>query len=393
VRAKGTAVTLIAVLLSTIFLNAQTERGTVQREFPFPITAVDAALKELRAYTGARLPTLDGFITTERAQLPHFQRPYYEYKINLTVSGPNHTLVQVKAKVSAWYEDPQGLQSGYQTLESNGRLESDLLDRLGQYLTTNQAKLMADPATLTKEIASVRQQESEAEQSIAGLQQQMQQAKAQAAQQRADPAEFVSVSRARVAIFKAPEEHSPLVLHAQAEDEFEVRERRGSWVRVSLENEGSGWMRSSEVRPVSASDPEPGQPSPDTAGFLIIRNNVNPFSGEWARLKGKNAIYLWARPVGSSLNASPAGRRQFAQAIFRERYLEAAHSSEHPFAGVVVIFLDQAGGVAAANLSDVGQWVDGTISQADFFRRCSFDPQSEFFAATRERAGRTERKR
>jgi Bacterial SH3 domain len=393
VKGMGNAAILSVVLSCAVFLNAQTDRRATQREFSFPITAVDAALKHLGAYTGARLPTLDGFITTDRAQMPHYQRPYYEYKINLTISGPNRTLVQVKAKVSAWYEDPQGQQSGYQTLESNGRLESDLLDRLGNYLTANQSKLMADPATLAKQIAGVREQETEAQQHIAELEQQLQQARAGADKQQADPAEFVTVNHGRVVVLKAPEEHAPILLHGQAEDEFQVVEHRGPWLRVSLGDGGAGWIRSSEVRPVSATDPKPGQPSGDTAGFLILRKSVTPFSGDWTPLKGKPALYLWARPVGSSFNASPAGRLQFAQAIFRQRFLQAAHSSQRVFQGVVVIFLDEAGGVAAASLDDIGHWVDGTISQSDFFRRCSFDPRSEFFSRTRGSAARTERKR
>jgi signal transduction histidine kinase len=58
----------------------------------------------------------------------------------------DRTLVRVRATVSAWYQDPEGRQAGYQTLESNGRLESDLLDRLGEFLNKNQSKIITDPA-------------------------------------------------------------------------------------------------------------------------------------------------------------------------------------------------------------------------------------------------------
>jgi len=383
VKAMRSAGMLAAVLLLALLLNAQTPKG-VQREFAFPITAVEAALKQLDAYTGARLPTLDGFITTERAQLPHYQRPYYEYKINLTMAGATRTEVQVRAEVSAWFEDPQGQQSGYQTLESNGRLESDLLDRLGEYLTTNQSKLLADPSALVKQIAAVRQQESDAQQQIAELEQQLQQA--QTGSEHADRAELVTVARGRIAVLKSPEEHSPVVLHAQAQDEFEVLEHRGAWLRVNLQDASSGWVRSSDVRPAAAGDDSSS--SADSAGFMVIRKNVMPFSGDWPRLKGKPTLYVWARPLGSSLNASPAGRLHFAQALFRQRYLEAVHSPQRSFEGVVVIFLDAGGGVAAANLEDIGQWVDETIKEPVFQARCSFDPRSEFFAAARAEAQR-----
>jgi SH3-like domain-containing protein len=393
VDAGGSAVKLLrvpailsAVLIAAVFLRAQ-DKKSVEREFPFSVTAVDAALKQLGAYTGARLPTLDGFITTERAQLPHYQRPYYEYKIDLKIAGQGRTLVEVKAKISAWYEDPQGAQSGYQALESNGRLEADLLDRLGEYLTTNQSTLLADPATLAGQIAAVRRQEAEAQQRIAELEKQLQQAQEDPHQSGAP--KFAFVSHGRIAVLKAPDQHSAVLVHARAEDEFEVLERRGSWVRVSLQEGASGWVRNSEVSTAAA---PAGSSSADMAGFLIIRRNVTPFSGEWARLKGKDAIYLWVRPVGSRFNASPAGRLRFAQAVFRERYLEAVHSSHPAFAGVVVIFLDSAGGVAAANLDDIGNWVDETIGQPEFWKRCSFDPRSEFFGSARESAAAADRK-
>jgi len=371
---KGAA--LGAALLSTVLSTAQTP-GTPQREYPYSVTAVEAGLKQLGAYTGARLPALDGFITTEREHLPHYQRPYYEFKIDLVPQGATRTLVQVRAKVSAWYEDPAGQQSGYQELQSNGHLEADLLDRLSDYLENNRNRLLADPATLEKQLADVRQQEQEARQRIAVLQGQLQ--NAHTAKGPSDP-EFAAVTRAHVSVFRSPAEGSAVLLHAQAEDEFAVLEHRGPWLRVSLQDSQDGWIRSSEATLVAASTAIHDQPAPDLAGFIIVRRNVVPFSGDWARLKGKTAAYLWARPIGSSLNTSPSARLQFAEAAFRERYEEFAHSSKRNFEGVVIIFLDQGGGVAAANLQDVGLWVEGTISRAEFFKRCSLDPPSQFAA-------------
>src|SRR5207245_2313570 len=201
-----------------------------------------------------RLRSLDGFIKTERAQLPHYQRPYYEYKIELAPAASEHTIVKVKANVSAWYEDPESHQSGYQALESNGRLENDLLDRLADYLANNGSKIITDPQELAKRLEAVRQQRVEAERRVAELENHMQ-------------------------------------------------------------------------------------------GLTSIREVPSTFSGDWPRLKGKQALYIWARPEGSVLNEA-GSKLRFAESIFKERYREASHNSQNSVAGIVVIFLDQRGGVA-----------------------------------------------
>jgi len=72
---------------------------------------------------------------------------------------------------------------------------------------------------------------------------------------------------------------------------------------------------------------------------------------------------------------------RFAETIFKERYREASHNSQNSVAGIVVIFLDQRGGVAAAALEDIGHWADGTLSQASFLKKCSLDPPGAFEAA------------
>jgi hypothetical protein len=45
---------------------------------------------------------------------------------------------------------------------------------------------------------------------------------------------------------------------------------------------------------------------------------------------------------------------------------------------VVVVFLGSRGGVAAATLADIRQWVEGGLPDAAFVNRCSLDPAAEF---------------
>jgi hypothetical protein len=367
----------IALLLILVSCAAADDAPkTPERDFPYPPAVIETALRQLGAYTGSRLPSLDGFVRTERAQLPHYQRPYYEYKIELAPAATEHTIVKVKANVSAWYEDPESHQSGYQALESNGRLENDLLDRLADYLANNGSKIITDPQELAKRLEAVRQQRVEAERRVAELEKQMQQLLAPKSQ--SDPAEYVSAPRSSVAILSAPQERASVLLQAQAEDEFEVLEHRGSWLRIQLQDSRSGWVRSALMKSNRAAAQASGSAS--VQGFTIIREMPSTFAGDWPRLKGKQALYIWARPEGSVPNEAGIKLR-FAESIFKERYREASHNSQNAVAGIVVIFLDQRGGVAAAALDDIGHWADGTLTQPAFLKKCSLDPPGAFEAA------------
>ena len=58
-----------------------------------------------------------------------------------------------------------------------------------------------------------------------------------------------------------------------------------------------------------------------------------------------------------------------------------AHSSQSNLAGIVIIFLDHRGGVAAASMEDIGLWDSGTLSPQAFLKKCSLDPPSAFSKA------------
>jgi hypothetical protein len=356
---------------------AQVAKGAPQREYPFSVLAVEESLRQMNAYTGARLPSLEGFITTERARLPHFERPYYEYKIEVSPASANHAVVRVKANVSAWYTDPNGHQSGYQALESSGRLENDLLDRLGDFLANHGSEILADTAEASRRIVETQRQQKDAESRISEFETKLQRLQQPAADDVSAP-EFVTVVWPRVAVLSAPEDRASVLLRAQAEDEFQILEHRGSWDRLKLSDQQSGWVHHSQVRPASDASSSAATGRAPVAQFEVIRENVANFSGDWERLKEKDALYLWARPEGSTPQVSPASKLRFVESVFERRYREASHDSKSAFQGIVVIFLDQGGGVAAASLEDIGHWLDGDLAKPAFLKRCSFDPASEF---------------
>ena len=123
-----------------------------------------------------------------------------------------------------------------------------------------------------------------------------------------------------------------------------------------------------------------------TAGFTVIREMSSTFSGDWPRLKNHPALYIWAKPQGLAPNLAIAEKWHFAAATFKERYREFAHMSNDAPDGIVVIFLDDRGGVAAAVLDDIRQWAEESLSSSAFLKRCSLDPAGAFEVSTTSQA-------
>ena len=118
---------LLAVALSSMFAQAQTP---YERAFPQSKATIEKALKALQGNLAGRLPTLDGFAKPGEQLLDRYQRGYYQSAVEVIPTRSGGSIVRVTAKVTAWYADPAGAHSGYQLLNSNGRLEADLLDQI-----------------------------------------------------------------------------------------------------------------------------------------------------------------------------------------------------------------------------------------------------------------------
>src|ERR1700689_4724151 len=119
-------------VLATISVRAQVPPA--ERTFPQSKPAVEVAIRQLQASTGGHLPVLDGFAVVGDQPMDRFQRGYYQCTIQVNSTPNGGTLVRVTAKITAWYNAPVAAKAGYQVLASNGRLESDLLDRLADAL-------------------------------------------------------------------------------------------------------------------------------------------------------------------------------------------------------------------------------------------------------------------
>ncbi len=334
------------------------------RVYPLPEGEVKAALKELGAFEGARLPVLEGFVSSPSDQLKSFDRPYYQFHIEVQASEARMTTVQATARVTAWYNDPQSGRSDYRELPSNGRLEADLLDRLEVRLKNSTA--MPDLAALERNIADLIARTEMAKRQQAELREEIRRLQSLDDGQKTRP-RVVAVKNGGAVLFRRPVAGAPVALRAELQDEFEVIEERGPWVYVRTGKDQAAWMRSSDT------DPTAGQRA-EMADFQIIREEVKDFSGEWPALQGQQTLFLWLR--GSSASKWAAAKQAFAA-----KYLVMQHQAQGvgpAAAGVVLIFSAADAAVAAARMADIRRWLEGRLPEAVFASRCSLDPPNAF---------------
>ena len=161
------------------------------------------------------------------------------------------------------------------------------------------------------------------------------------------------------------------------------------WAQVRLGPDSTGYIQADELNLPSGIQEKPADtqaakstaqsaPAQPDLGFSVSREDVTVFSGDWARLKGKKVLFVYAQPRGllSDMGNEDA-KLGYAKRIFESRYRSVAQSKTD-VEGVVVVFLGARGGVAAATLTDIRQWLEGGLPEAAFVNRCSLDPPTEF---------------
>src|ERR1700751_1643353 len=110
------------------------------RTYSYPVETVKRALQQLGGFGGAKLPVVDGFVSPLVADGDHFERPYYQYRVQLDQGDGTATTVRVEARITAWFAGPDPAQSHYRSWPWNRRWENDLLDRLQDALSSSGAK-------------------------------------------------------------------------------------------------------------------------------------------------------------------------------------------------------------------------------------------------------------
>jgi hypothetical protein len=132
-------------LLSGISSPANGQAKTYERSFGQSETAVKKSLQQMQSGMAGHLPTLDGFALAGQHDLERYQRGYFQATAQVSPAANGGCVVRVSTKVTAWYDDPQKSHSGYELLNSNGRIENDILDQLAEQLAAAKSSPAKQP--------------------------------------------------------------------------------------------------------------------------------------------------------------------------------------------------------------------------------------------------------
>src|SRR6202521_3090151 len=245
------------------------------RSFAKSAENVEGALKDLQAYSGQKLPIVDGFVATGDKPLNQYERAFYQFSIDLLPGTAGGTIVRVTAKITAWYADKDPAKSGYQVLPSNGRLELDLLDRLEEKFGGKPASSMAralsnstisapkpkldlggvpgvqiplaaDPAARTgstvDELGSLRSNREAQEKRMRELNGELK-ILHELQKNQAHPLNLVVVKKSGTPVLAKPADGARLLFDGAAEDEFEFIDGDGEWIHVQISGPCAGNTR------------------------------------------------------------------------------------------------------------------------------------------------------
>ena len=412
-----------AAVLFLVLTGAASVRAQAMpyaRTYPKSKVEVDQALKDLGAYAGQKLPIVDGFVATPPKPMARYERAFYQLAIDLFPGTGTRggTVVQVTAKITAWYADLDPSKSGYEVLASNGRLEFDLLDRLDEKLgtaapdtarTSASAGIAAPRAKLdlsgvpgmpqhsgseagsapppstdeVKALRTKREENEKQEHELSGMLERLQDVR----KNQAHPLNLVAVKKSGTPVTARPQDGARVLFMAAEGDEFEFLDADGAWLHVGISGVSRGYIKRSsvettefiEARLKAQADAEGPKKQ---AVFQIEREEISPFPGTWESLKGKKVKIYTVQPV-SQVVAETDGRAKlaFAAALFKN--FSPSDGGSAAVDGVVVIYDSADGGIIGATLASVEQMADGTLSRENFWKQCYLDPPEAFDPATK----------
>ena len=423
---------IFCVAAPILFAGASAAQSApYERTFSQSKAAVEKTLKQLQASASGRLPTLDGFTRPGDRPLDRFQRGYYQCAVQVISTASGGATVRVSAKITAWYADPASAKSGYQEVPSNGRLETDFLDRLEDALGSAasspaaHAPVSSPPAqSRNKSVASapnisapqpsdappassksmpenspfkvgnpvnsdlaasLATQKAVADKHMEDL---TKEAKGleEILRNQAHPKNLVAVRKSGTPVLGNPIEGAKVLFLATAEDEFEILDMNANWVHVRISGLSRGWIRRSGVEMPSNSASESkseNSPAPANAeNFQVKNEEIASFPGTWEPLRGKTVKILTIQNAGAgTAGTGSRAKLEFAKSLFDKEYAELTQAPTAA-AGVVLIFDSEDGGMAAATLPTLQQWKAGSLSDQAFWRRCFLDPPETFSSQT-----------
>lgn len=413
-------VTLLVVGGCTRGALSQTSPSS-ERVFSRPKEAVEQVLKKLQGSMAGRLPALEGFASGDQS-LNRYRRAYFQTSAQVTAGASGSTIVHVSTKITAWYVDPAGTHSGYRLLNSNGRLESDLLDQLSDELATNTstapnatgsaakkpAERTSEPRVETSSSAtpSAEPQPPKPQEHVAAngkfstplsptlpaREQVIAEAKKpdpnldaeiksleDVLHNQGHPNNLVAVKQSGTAVVASPSLTAKTLFLASAHDEFEMLDFNADWVHVRVSGLSRGWIWRNSLEmpdgiPETVARSGSGPKAAAEQLFHVTREETAQFPGDWQPLKGKSVKILSIEKTDDSQKDSGLIMRlEFAKAQIQKNYDELAQKSG-TLAGIVLIFDSADGGMIAATLPSMQQWKAGTLSDSAFWHQCFFDP-------------------
>jgi hypothetical protein len=414
-RIPSSRLLILASALPLLLLcvpRAASQAVPYARNFAKPRIEVEQALKEMQAYSGQKLPTLDGFVAQGDKPLDRYERGYYQFTIDLLPGENNTTIVRLSAKITAWYADRDVTKSGYQVLPSNGRLELDFLDRLeekftgkpvahpaaGSALQAPAPKLdlssvrseatMAAPLAKSNqppdEVSTLRNERVAAERRVKQLTDQLKNLQDIKSTQ-AHPQNLVIVKKSGTPVYSRPAETSRLLFQAVLHDEFEFLDVDGAWIHVTISGDSRGYLRADSVdlpqRVAERQETHASTLEEKFPGFRLEREENSQFPGAWAPLKGKLIKLYTVQIVGQNLKDTGAvARLNYCIALFQKAVQDTAAANPAP-EGVAVIFDAADGGIVGAIIPDIQKLSAGSLKRDAFWQQSYLDPPEAFTPA------------
>ena len=403
-------VILPVLLIAVLWQVGLGQSNSPERAFPQSKDSIEQVVKKLQPAMSGRLPVLDGFVSAGDQPLEHYRRAYYQTAVQVISNPGKGSVVRVSTKITAWYTDPAGAHSGYRLLNSNGRLESDLLDQLSDELTAKTAPVPGASAEATGEAtknsaepnalppmrppssapgttfsaplnASLPGRDAVSSAKSApdrALQEQIRSLE-EVLRNQGHPNNLVAVKQAGTAVVASPSLTAKTLFLASAHDEFEMLDFNADWVHVRVSGLSRGWIWRNSVEmpediPDTATRAGVGPKAAAEQLFHVTREETAPFPGDWEPLKGKSVKLLSIEKVSDT--ASDSGlimRLEFAKSELEKNYDEVAQKPS-TLAGIVLIFDSADGGMIAATLPAMQKWKAGILSDSAFWRQCFFDP-------------------
>lgn len=413
-RHRRIPIALVCALVLLAINNAQAQIDANERTFPQSKTEIEKTLKTMQSSLSGRLPVLEGFADNKHP-LDHYERGYYQASVQVSSAATGGSNVRISVKITAWYSDPVGAHSGYQLLNSNGRLEADLLDQLGEQLAIispeskpeKKVEAVASPvipAPPVNEKATPRVSESSSPdpsspfaqrlateehtvphpstEAIANKTDTQMQSEIDSLEEilknQAHPKNLVAVKKSGTPVVGTPSLNAKPLFLASMHDEFEMLDFNQDWVHVRVSGLSRGWIwRNSLEMPEGIPDTAASSgPSPSRSAdlFHVTREESGAFPGDWQPLHGKNVKIISVQKIDEEhADSGSQDRLEYAKFLLDKNYAEMRGKSQE-LAGIVVIFDSADGGMIAATLATLQQWKTGTLSDAALWHNCFFDP-------------------